>query len=158
MTAGDNDDVSTETKLQAFLKPDPNFQPDILDVYMGEDQVKWSKQSDKKMAAFLELWVGGIRDSLPAKVLPYYQEQRAEFLKYSRTSESELDQWTRFSWPDSETPEQVAELFKVNRLHFRDDGDFGLECECTWDEEHGFGVLIREGKIAEVDYLDIAYD
>ncbi|WP_419675070.1 DUF6985 domain-containing protein [Photobacterium kishitanii] len=33
----------------------------------------------------------------------------------------------------------------------------GLSFECPWEEEHGLGVLLINGKVEEVSYQDVAF-
>jgi hypothetical protein len=34
----------------------------------------------------------------------------------------------------------------------------GLELGCTWDEEHGAGVLLHKGRVVEVGQADTSFD
>jgi hypothetical protein len=53
---------------------------------------------------------------------------------------------------------ELARLVTLEGVHFNygcDDPTCGLLCECTWEEEHGLGVLFEKGKVTEVGYQDV---
>jgi hypothetical protein len=49
-------------------------------------------------------------------------------------------------------------LLNVHIMNVHKDGMayFGLEFDCTWDEEHGFGVMIYKNNVVELGVADIS--
>jgi hypothetical protein len=55
----------------------------------------------------------------------------------------------------AETAAQAQVYFQS--IHLHKDGSMGLAGHCTWDEEHGFGVRLKDGKVTDVGEGDIAF-
>lgn len=154
LCAMDDDDHANSMKdLERYLIKDPNFKPDEVEIALPENS-KWTNKQEAAFLKFLQAWPE-VRDKLPEEALRYYREKRADQVKYSAKPETEWDAWTNFCWPDTDDPKVGAELFEVTRVHLREDGRYGLECEATWGT---FGVLIKDNTVVEVNYLDIAYE
>ena len=62
--------------------------------------------------------------------------------------------------PMIESPEELENLLTYPSLflHFPKEGisSLGLSFECSWDVEHGVGVLLREGKMIQVGLAEVA--
>jgi hypothetical protein len=55
--------------------------------------------------------------------------------------------------------DELAKLVTLEGVHFNygsDEPTCGLLCKCTWEEEHGLGVLFEKGKVTEVGFQDVA--
>ena len=62
-----------------------------------------------------------------------------------------------FILPEPTTPEAIAELFYVTSIYLHHDGSIGLSGNCTWDEEHGWGLMLENGKVTDVGQADVAF-
>lgn len=54
--------------------------------------------------------------------------------------------------------DELTKLVTLQGVHFNyghDEPTWGLLCDCTWEEEHGLGVLFEKGKITEVGFQDV---
>jgi hypothetical protein len=65
--------------------------------------------------------------------------------------------------PDVQTPQELEALLRSPSLYLHPPRDgvssLGLSFECTWDVEHGVGVLLREGKVVQAGLAEVAmYD
>jgi hypothetical protein len=65
--------------------------------------------------------------------------------------------------PDLATLEDLKRLVGLSTVHiltFAKEGHayFGLELGCTWDEEHGTGVLLHKTRVIEVGSADVSFD
>ena len=53
---------------------------------------------------------------------------------------------------------ELAKLVTLEGVHFNyacGVQTFGVLCQCTWDEEHGLGVLFEKGRVTEVGSQDV---
>ena len=60
--------------------------------------------------------------------------------------------------PVPTTAEAVADLCCIRSIYLHPEGVVGLGGSCTWDEEHGFGVLLKENDVLAVGGEDVAFD
>ena len=64
--------------------------------------------------------------------------------------------------PTPTTPEDLKRFITpinvyIQSGHECEAGTLGLEFDCTWDIEHGLGVLIKEWKVKEAGLADVTY-
>jgi len=52
----------------------------------------------------------------------------------------------------------VDDRIRIASIYLREDGLIGLSGECTWNEEHGLGVLLDDGRIIETGHADVAFE
>jgi hypothetical protein len=62
--------------------------------------------------------------------------------------------------PDLERPEQLKSHIGLSAVHVlqvakSDLAYVGFELGCTWDEEHGLGVMMHQGRIVELPYMGV---
>jgi hypothetical protein len=53
---------------------------------------------------------------------------------------------------------ELARLVTLEGVYFKygcDKPTCGLLCDCTWEEEHGLGVLFEEGEVTDVGFQDV---
>ena len=90
----------------------------------------------------------------------YMAKAERAILKYYPSAREDMD----IEADDDETMPlirsvgELAKLVTLEGVHFNyacDVPTFGLLCECTWDEEHGVGVLFERGKVTEVGPQDV---
>jgi hypothetical protein len=93
-----------------------------------------------------------IRDALVAAIFEEYPVIRAKLLGQGFVDESEL--------PALEQPEQLKAHIGLSTVHVlpvvkKDAAYIGFEFGCTWDEEHGVGVMTHQSRIVELPHLGI---
>jgi len=64
--------------------------------------------------------------------------------------------------PAPTTPENLKPFITPAIVHIQsrqecEEGTIGIEFDCTWDIEHGLGVLIENWKVKEASVAEIAY-
>jgi hypothetical protein len=87
-----------------------------------------------------------VRDALVAAILEEYPAMRQRLLADGFVDEPDL--------PDLEGPEQLRSHVGLSTVHVlpvvKDGAAYvGFEFGCTWDEEHGLGVMTHQGRIVE---------
>lgn len=64
--------------------------------------------------------------------------------------------------PTPTTPENLKSfitpaIVHIQNRHDCEDGTVAIEFDCTWDIEHGLGVLIKNWKVVEASVAEICY-
>jgi hypothetical protein len=93
-----------------------------------------------------------IRDALVAAIFEEYPATRQRLLGGGFVDESDL--------PNLERPEQLGSHVGLSTVHvlpvMKDGAAYvGFEFGCTWDEEHGLGVMTHQGRIVEFPDMGI---
>jgi hypothetical protein len=114
--------------------------------------LKWDSTTEAAVDEFLANWPTS-RPKVLEATAKYYKEKYPELLEFFGD-----DPGVQFILPKPGSREVVADLFRISTIHLRDDGAIGLAGPCTWDEEHGFGVLLKNGKVSAVGHASEAYD
>jgi hypothetical protein len=93
-----------------------------------------------------------IRDASLAAIFEEYPRIRQRLLEQGFLDESEVQVLNRPSDLKSHIGLATVHLLRVVR-----DGAayIGFEFGCTWDEEHGLGVMIHQGRIVEIPAMGI---
>jgi hypothetical protein len=89
-------------------------------------------------------------------LLPYYRGLRvdwASFIEPERMAEA---------MPEVSCSEDFRSLIGLSQIHvhpyFKDDlGYVGLEFGCTWDEEHGFGVMLHGARVVSIGDAAVSF-
>ena len=92
-----------------------------------------------------------IRDALVAAILEAYPRIRANWLQ---------EPFADDEMPAIEQPEQLKAHIGLATLHVlkvtrRDAAYVGFEFGCTWDEEHGLGLMTHQGRIVELPHMGV---
>jgi hypothetical protein len=98
------------------------------------------------------------KDTLAAvlrALLPYYERMRPRYLDFLGVEAHRL-------MPVVPTVEELAALIDLRQVHIhpwsKDGiGYVGLQFGCTWDREHGLGVVIHRQRIANLGGADISF-
>jgi hypothetical protein len=93
-----------------------------------------------------------IRDALVAAIFEAYPVIRGRLRGQGFVDESDM--------PALERPEQLKSHIGLSTVHVlpvvKDDAAYlGFEFGCTWDDEHGLGVMTHQGRIVELPHLGI---
>ncbi len=72
------------------------------------------------------------------------------------------NEYSRSSFPDIESLEDFSKVFGVGNVFVltpEKEGIsyIGLECGCTWDEEHGLGFILHKDRLINIGGADIAF-
>jgi hypothetical protein len=94
-----------------------------------------------------------IRDALVAAIFEEYPVIRARLLGQGFINEVDM--------PALQRPEQLKSHIGLSTVHVlpivKDDAAYiGFEFGCTWDEEHGLGVMTHQGRLVELPHLGIS--
>jgi hypothetical protein len=93
-----------------------------------------------------------IRDAIVAAIFEGYPARREDLLGQGFVDEAEM--------PALERPEQLKSFIGLSTVHVLrvalDDAAYvGFELGCTWDEEHGLGVMTHLGRIVAFPQMGI---
>ena len=113
----------------------------------------WNDKVEAKLDAFLAGWPA-LRPRVLQSVCSYYQE----FYRCNGFDKTPLDAANLVIMPAPGAPDLIGDRMRVTTIHLRKDGLIGLTGDCTWDEEHGFGLLLKDGEIIDAGQCDVAYD
>jgi hypothetical protein len=93
-----------------------------------------------------------VRDRLLAAIFEEYPRLREKLLRDEFCDESEM--------PVLNRPEQLKAYLGLSTVHVlqvvKEDAAYvGFEFGCTWDEEHGLGIMTHQGRIVEYPDMGI---
>jgi hypothetical protein len=93
-----------------------------------------------------------IRDALVPAIFEEYPVIRERLLGQGLVDESDM--------PALERPEQLKSHIGLSTVHVlpvvkNDTAYVGFEFGCTWDDEHGLGVMTHRGRIVELPHLGV---
>lgn len=118
-----------------------------LCVMLAED-MKWDAATEARVDEFLRDWPKARPEVLKA-AHSYYKELYPELKDIFGDMAS-----FNFTMPKPTKPAAIEDIFSINMLYVRDDGTIGLSGSCTWDEEHGFGAVVKNGKVVAFGHAD----
>jgi hypothetical protein len=90
-----------------------------------------------------------------AALQPYYAKMRPRYLSFLGSEADSL-------MPAVQSAEQLSRLIDLRHVHVhpwtKDGvGYVGLQFGCTWDQEHGFGVLMHRDRVVSVGSADVSF-
>jgi hypothetical protein len=93
-----------------------------------------------------------IRDALVAAIFEEYPVSRERLLRQAFVDESEM--------PALERPEELKSHIGLSTVHVlpvvkHDAAYIGFEFGCTWDDEHGLGIMTHQDRIVELPHLGV---
>ena len=96
-----------------------------------------------------------ITENVLAALLKDYTQLRKRWLKQDPDLESEL--------PAISTTKEMRKHVGVGIVHVHDIAKsghayIGLELGCTWDEEHGAGVILHKSRVIAAGQADTSFD
>ena len=59
--------------------------------------------------------------------------------------------------PDVATPQELSELLELQNIYILDSAKIGFQFSCSWDMEHGLGVMTRKGKVVGIGEAEMAF-
>jgi hypothetical protein len=96
------------------------------------------------------------------KVFEFYKSSYADYREgwtmADAISDLELEKYIPTpTTPENLKPFMTAAIVRIQNQQDCEDGTIAIEFDCTWDIEHGLGVLIKNWKVAEASIAEIAY-
>ena len=90
-----------------------------------------------------------------ASLQSYYNEMRPRYLSFLGSKADSL-------MPAIQSAEELSRLIDLRHIHvhpwIKDGvGYVGLQFGCTWDQEHGFGVLMHRDRVVSVGSADVSF-
>ncbi|GEM_PF-2071918 len=155
LETGDRNDESEDDPEDELLEEDGDEEGEHdlqLLVFAFPEGVAWDEDSERKVDRFLANW-----PKLKAKVLnatyEIYQAVYPVVMEFVGA-----DPGVQYFLPKPNGPESIANNFSVETVYFRSDKKIGLSGYCTWDDEHGWGVLLKDGAVIGAGGADEAFD
>jgi hypothetical protein len=113
-----------------------------------------SEAQCQAMEFHLEHWQE-VYTAVLAALRPYYMEMRPEYISCLGSQADSL-------MPDVQSVEELSRLIDLRHVHVhpwsKDGiGYVGLQFGCTWDQEHGFGVLMHRDRVVSVGGADVSF-
>lgn len=92
-----------------------------------------------------------IRDNILTALLPYYQQLRIDW-------GTEDEDWM----PAIQSSEAFKQMIGLSWIHVsnieKDDLAYiGFEMGCTWDDEHGLGIMLHQDRVVEIGGADVSF-
>lgn len=146
----DLDAAAEDTSDTDDSEEDPDssiYDPELIRVSLATG-TEWDANAEQKISAFLKDW-NAIRPQVRKQVFDYYASVRDECLLWE-TDESLL--------PEPSDISVIDNLFILNTINLIGDDRFGLSGACSWDDEHGLGIVVQNGKIVSVGHASDVYD
>jgi hypothetical protein len=124
---------------------------------LGEDDANPRPPAPEQVAAYAYLKENQatVTEAIMTALLADYKKLRKRWLKNDPDLQEEL--------PEIGTVEEMRKNVGLGTLHMHGVAKaghayVGLELGCTWDEEHGAGVLLHKGRVVEVGQADTSFD
>jgi hypothetical protein len=94
-------------------------------------------------------------DSVLAALRPYYAQMRPRYLRFLGSEADSL-------MPAVQSAEELSRLIDLRHVHVhpwtKDGvGYVGLQFGCSWDQEHGFGVLMHRDRVVSIGSADVSF-
>jgi hypothetical protein len=88
-------------------------------------------------------------------LLPYYQRMRPKYIEFLGRDADRL-------MPEATQPEALASLIDLRQVHVHPweksgIGYVGLEFGCTWDVEHGLGVMMHNDRVVDLGGAEVSF-
>jgi hypothetical protein len=121
---------------------------------LGEDDVKPRPPAKEQVAAYayLKEHQDQITEAIMTALLDDYTKMRKQWLKTN----------PKLDLPEIKTTKDMRQHVGLGTLHMHNIAKsgyayIGLEMGCTWDEEHGAGVMLHKDRIVKVGQADVSF-
>jgi len=144
------DDFGFETELEYFakiLEQDTKYCCTFLN--KKGDEVDEPGRMHSNAIEFLKQNQEEILMGILAEILKNYPKWQET---YDYPSETKSD-----FMPDIRTPQELSELLELQNIYILDGAKIGFEFSCSWDMEHGLGVMTRKGKVVKIGGGETAF-
>ncbi len=59
--------------------------------------------------------------------------------------------------PDICSPQELSELLELQNIYILDSVKIGFQFSCSWDMEHGLGLMTRKGEVINIGEAEVAF-
>ncbi|MBA4150884.1 MAG: hypothetical protein H0X66_22465 [Verrucomicrobia bacterium] len=148
----EEEEVENDPEHGDGARNEDRFTYDLEKLRVGmQDEVTWDKVAEARLDDFLAKWPL-IRPAVLQATFDHYKEIYPQIFEIFGDDDD-----YQFLMPKPTTPEAVADLFIITAIYLRDDGCVGLGGHCTWDDEHGYGVLLKDNQVVTVGHESDAF-
>ena len=144
----DEDDL--EDADDEIGEEEDEFDVERIDVELPEG-VAWDESMEGTIDAFLRSWPD-VRGKVLEAVFDFYKSYYDEAKEFFGDEPE-----TKFVLPEPKSPTSIEDNFIVSTVYVRADGAIGLSGHCTWDEEHAWGVRLKDGEVTAAGQADEAF-
>ena len=146
----EEEDSSDEAPAEESEEDKWEKDPQTLRVNLPE-KAEWGAKYEKQLDEFLDQWPA-VRSLVHQELFKMYQEIYPDMWDFRRDEPA-----AALALPEPVSVETIAQLFKITTITLHKNGKVGISGNCTWDEEHGFGVLVKGNKVLRTGAADEAY-
>ena len=143
-------DFSFPLRLEYFgkaLEQEGEFRCAFLDENGEETDEPSQAQSDT--LEFLKQNQEEILMGVLAQILKNYPKWQ-EIYDYPSETKSDF-------MPGISTPQELSELLELQNIYIPDGAKVGFDFSCSWDMEHGLGVMTRKGEVINIGEAEVAF-
>ena len=144
------EDFSFPLRLEYFgkaLEQEGEFRCTFLDEDGEETDEPSQAQSDA--LEFLKQNQEEFLTDILAEILKNYPKWQ-EIYDYPSETKSDF-------MPGICTPQELRELLELQNIYILGDTKIGFQFSCSWDMEHGLGVMTRKGKVINIGEAEVAF-
>ena len=144
------EDFSFPLRLEYFgkaLEQEGEFRCTFLDEDGEETDEPSQAQSDA--LEFLKQNQEEFLTDILAEILKNYPKWQ-EIYDYPSETKSDF-------MPGICTPQELSELLELQNIYILGDTKIGFQFSCSWDMEHGLGVMTRKGKVINIGEAEVAF-
>jgi hypothetical protein len=120
-------------------------------VFAFPEGVAWDDEAERKVDRFLTNWPK-LRPKVLNATFEVYQSVYPVVVEFLGD-----DPGLPYFLPEPKNPESISDHFAVETIYFRADKKIGLSGHCTWDDEHGWGVLLKDGAVIRAGAADESF-
>lgn len=96
------------------------------------------------------------------KIFDFYKSSYADYKEGWTMAGGISDKELEKHLPTPTTPQNLKSFITPAIVHIQNkqdckEGTIGIEFDCSWDIEHGLGVTIKNWKVIEASFAEIAY-
>ncbi|MEM6394356.1 MAG: hypothetical protein AAF797_16440 [Planctomycetota bacterium] len=133
--AGDDDDADED------VGEEEEDDPDLYDVYYEDSRV-WQEAHRERLDVFLRSWPA-VRGRVLDAAFTYYRDHYEDIWAFWGGEDHD-----KLTLPDPTDRSVVEDLFRIDAFYLREaPNNMGISGHCTWDDEHGFGAVIKDGEV-----------
>jgi len=142
-----------EGKIKSPTKRSEEKHLESLEYFsVNSEEGQWDQSYDKKLQALIKRWdrvATNIKQSLEKYYRTVYENYREHLLP------SEEDE---VILPKVSDGFSLGDYFTIHSLFFTEESThIGISGECSWDEEHGWGCVIKGSKVVDIGHSDVSF-
>ena len=59
--------------------------------------------------------------------------------------------------PDIRAPQELSKLLELQNIYILGDAKIGFQFSCSWEMEHGLGVMTSKGKVMGIGEAEVVF-